>query len=85
MKEPKREKFHFETMKAVAAHKDPAIRKKAFIEYFEQFQEFPSYLFDNESKIDANLLETMQDLLKDEQTTAEMRKGIDALLERLPS
>ena len=84
-KEPKREKFDFETMKAAAAHKDPAVRKQAFIEYFERFQEFPSYLFDNQSKIDESLYQTMQDLLKDPATTKEMHKGIEALLDRLPS
>ena len=85
VKEPKAEKFNFETMQAVASHKDPAIRKQAFIEYYERFKEFPSYLFDNKLRIDANLFETMQDLIKDEQTTKEMRKGIDAVLNRLPS
>jgi len=84
-KEPKREKFDFETMKAAAAHKDPAVRKQAFIEYFERFQEFPSYLFDNQSKIDESLYQTMQDLLKDPATTKEMHKGIEALLDRLPN
>ena len=84
-KEPKREKFNFAAMKAAAAHPDPAVRKQAFIEYFERFEEFPSYLFDNQQKIDERLLKTMQDLLKDAETTKEMHKGIEALLERLPS
>lgn len=82
---PRLAKFDFETMKAAATHKDRAIRKKAFSEYFERFTEFPSYLFDNEVKIDDVLFETMQDLLKDSATTKEMQKGIEALLERLPS
>lgn len=82
---PKREKFDFETMKAAATHGDRAVRKQAFIEYFERFSEFPSYLFDNEQKIDDVLYETMQDLLKDPATTKEMQKGITALLDRLPS
>lgn len=81
----RREKFNFEIMKAAATHKDPAVRKKAFIEYFERFAEFPSYLFDNEVKIDDVLRETMHDLLKDSETTKEMQKGIEALLARLPS
>ncbi|MBI4093449.1 hypothetical protein HY417_00640 [Candidatus Kaiserbacteria bacterium] len=72
-------------MKAAATHKDPAVRKRAFIDYFERFAEFPSYLFDNEVKIDDRLFETMQDLLKDSETTKEMHKGIEALLGRLPS
>lgn len=72
-------------MKAAAANKDPAVRKQAFIEYFERFAEFPSYLFDNEQKIDDRLLETMQDLLKDPETSKEMHKGITDLLERLAS
>lgn len=85
MKEPKREKFDFEMMKAAAAHRDPAVRKQAFIEYFERFAEFPSYLFDNEREIDKNLFQTMQDLLKDPATSKEMHKGIEALLARLPN
>lgn len=84
-KEPKREKFDFETMKAAAANTNPAIRKVAFIEYFERFEEFPSYLFDNEQKIDESLYRTMQDLIKDPETSKAMHKGIEALLERLPS
>ena len=84
-KEPRREKFDFEIMKASAAHKDPAVRKQAFIEYFERFAEFPSYLFDNEREIDQNLYQTMQDLLKDPVTSQEMHKGIEALLARLPN
>ena len=82
---PKREKYDFETMKAAASNKDPAIRKQAFIEYFERFTEFPSFLFDNEQKIDDQLYETMQDLIKDPATSKEMHKGILALLDRLPS
>lgn len=84
-KEPRKEKFDFETMKSAAANKDPAIRKLAFIEYFERFEEFPSYLFDNEQKIDESLYRTMQDLIKDPETSKAMHKGIEALLERLPS
>ena len=83
--EPKREKFHYETMKVSATNSDRAIRKQAFIKYFERFGEFPSYLFNNEQKIDDRLYQTIQDLLKDEATTKEMHKGIEALLERLPS
>lgn len=82
---PKRRKFDYEMMKEAAANKDPAVRKGAFIEYFEQFKEFPSFLFDNEQKIDERLLETIQDLLKDPETSEEMHKGITALLDRLPS
>lgn len=81
----KRSKFDYEVMKAGAAHKDPAVRKQAFVEYFERFNEYPSYLFDNERKIDASLYQTMQDLLNDSETTQEMRLGVDALLRRLPS
>jgi hypothetical protein len=84
-KEPKQAKYNFETMKAAASSKDPAVRKQAFIEYFERFHEFPSFLFDNESKIDETLYQTMQDLIKDPETTKDMHKGIDALLGRLPS
>jgi len=82
---PKREKFDYETMKAAALHGDPAIRKQAFIEYFERFEEFPSYLFDNEPRADERLLQTIQDLLKDEETTKAMHKGIEELIRRLPS
>ena len=81
----KKAKFNYEAMKAEAGSKDPAIRKQAFIEYFERFGEFPSFLFDNERKIDASLYETMQDLINDKETSQEMRIGIDALLNRLPS
>ncbi|PIP75641.1 hypothetical protein COW86_02640 [Candidatus Kuenenbacteria bacterium CG22_combo_CG10-13_8_21_14_all_39_9] len=82
---PKKEKFDFEAMKAVASSKNPTVRKLAFVEYFDRFGEFPSYLFDNERKIDENLLATMEDLRKDPETTKEMHQGIEALLTRLPS
>ena len=82
---PKRERYNFAAMKEAAANPDREVRKTAFIEYFERFSEFPSYLFDNTKKIDDRLYETMQDLLKDPETSKEMHKGIEALLERLPS
>lgn len=81
----KREKFDFEKMKLAATHKDAVVRKKIFIEYFERFGEFPSYLFDNEVKVNEQLSETMADILKDPETTEAMRKGVQALLQRLPS
>ena len=84
-KKPKREKFDFEKMKSMATHKDAAIRKQTFIAYFEQFGEFPSYLFDNERQIDEVLKATVNDILADAETSKEMRKGIDSLLLRLPS
>lgn len=81
----KREKFNFEKMRAAATHKDAVVRKKIFVEYFERFGEFPSYLFDNDTKIDETLLETMQDILKDPETPKPMQVGAEALLRRLPS
>jgi hypothetical protein len=84
-KNTKRAKFDFEHMKEGSTHKDPAVRKRTFIEYFERFSEFPSYLFDNEAHMDARLNETIQDLLKDPETTKVMRDGITALIDRLPA
>lgn len=84
-KRTRRAKFDFEEMKAAATHSDPAVRKKVFKEYFEQFEEFPSYLFDNTYKIDEMLLSTIQDLEKDPETSKSMHKGIVDLLRRLPS
>ena len=63
----------------------PSVRKQAFIDYFERFEEFPSYLFDNEREVDVRLFDTIQDLLKDPETPKAMRVGIDALMLRLPS
>ena len=80
----KQEKFDFEKMKSMATHKDPAVRKKIFIDYFERFEEFPSYLFDNEEKVDERLVQTIKELQNDPQTSKAMHKGIDALIERLP-
>jgi hypothetical protein len=78
-------KFDFEKMKSEATSEDPVVRKAAFIEYFERFAEFPSYLFDNEAKIDKHLSETIQELRKDPDTSKPMLIGIEALLDRLPS
>jgi len=82
---PKKEKFDFKTMKDAATSDKPAVRKQAFVDYFERFAEFPSYLFDNQKQIDERLLATIRDLLKDPETTKEMHKGIQALMGRLPS
>lgn len=83
-KSAKRSKFDFVSMKAGATHKDADIRKQTFVDYFERFQEFPSYLFDNEKNMDAILYETVQALLKDPETTKAMRDGVAALMLRLP-
>jgi hypothetical protein len=81
----KKPKFNFEELKAEATSENPAIRKKTFIEYFERFEEFPSYLFDNSEKIDSRLSETIRDLQSDPETTKTMQKGIVTLMMRLPS
>jgi hypothetical protein len=82
---PKRDKFNFELMKAEATSPNPVVRKKTFIEYFERFEEFPSYLFDNGEKIDERLSETMRDLSNDPETSKTMHKGIAALMMRMPA
>lgn len=82
---PKLAKFDFEELKAAATSTNPVVRKKIFIEYFERFEEFPSYLFDNSEKIDSLLHETIQSLAGDPETSPKMQKGIVALMMRLPS
>ena len=72
-------------MKARAISTDSEVRKNVFIEYFDRFGEFPSYLFDNENGIDGLLSQTIEDLQKDPAITIAMKKGIDLLLGRLPS
>jgi hypothetical protein len=84
-KKEKQPKFNFADLKAGATSQNPTIRKKTFQEYFEKFQEFPSYLFDNSKGIDSVLSETIQDLEKDPGTTEAMQKGIALLRERVPS
>lgn len=84
-KKPKKEKFDFEKMKLAATHKDAEVRKSVFIEYFERFNEFPSYLFDNEQSTDGRLQSTIEDLLKDPSISKEMRSGVEMLQRRLPS
>ena|SRR3989344_627196 len=86
-KEPKEKisKFNFEEMKAAATSNDSRVRKNVFIEYFERFGEFPSYLFDNENGIDNRLSQTIEDLKNDPAATDAMKKGITLLLNRLPS
>jgi len=83
-KNEKKPKFNFAELKAGATSANPSIRKKTFQEYFEKFQEFPSYLFDNSNGVDAILLKTIQDLEKDPDTTEAMQKGLVLLLERVP-
>lgn len=81
---PKKEKFDFEKMKAAATSDDPAVRKAEFIEYFERFNEFPSFLFDNEHSLDPRLAATMQDLSADESSSKALLEGVRALQYRLP-
>ena len=49
-REQQKSKFDFEELKAGAMSADPRTRKDVFKEYFERFEEFPSYLFDNSEK-----------------------------------
>lgn len=81
----KRKRFDFAATKAAATSDDRTVRKTIFLEYFEDFATFPSYLFDNEAGIDAKLKETMQDLLKDPETPKKVRAGVDELLQRFES
>ncbi len=84
-KPQKKPKFDFEELKAAATSVNRQIRKKVFEEYFERFEEFPSYLFDNTNTIDARLSETIEDLANDPETSKAMHKGIATLMQRLPS
>lgn len=84
-KQEKKPKFNFEELKTAATSENPEMRKKVFVEYFEQFEEFPSYLFDNTDSIDKKLSETISDIENDPDTSAKMRKGIVMMLNRLPS
>lgn len=81
----KKPKFNFEELKAAATSLNAKLRKSVFVEYFERFEEFPSYLFDNSNGIDSRLQETINDLQNDPETSKSMRKGIDVLMLRLPS
>lgn len=78
-------KFNFEELKAAATSLNAKIRKNVFVEYFERFEEFPSYLFDNTNGIDSRLEETIKDLQNDPETSKTMHKGIATLMQRLPS
>ena len=82
-KREKKPRFSFEEMKAAATSTNAETRKKVFAEYFEQFEEFPSYLFDNENGTDVRLTQTIEDLKNDPEITEKMRKGIDLLMQRL--
>ena len=81
----KKAKFNFEELKAGATSTNAKTRRKVFEEYFERFEEFPSYLFDNEHGIDTMLAETIRDIENDPETSKSMRKGIELLLNRLPA
>ena len=83
-KAEKKSKFNFDELKIGATSLDPAIRKKVFQEYFEMFEEFPSYLFENEHGADPRLSQTIEDIKKDPATTDKMQRGIATLLQRLP-
>ena len=84
-KPEKKPRFDFEELKAAATSLNAKIRKNVFVEYFERFEEFPSYLFDNTNGIDERLAETIRDLQSDPETSKTMQKGIATLMQRLPS
>ena len=84
-RDPKKSRFNFEELKEGATSSDRERRKNIFIEYFERFQEFPSYFFDNERAVDARLSETIKDLSADPELDESMRRGLKLLLARLPS
>ena len=84
-KSEKKPKFDFEELKAAATSLNAKTRKKVFEEYFERFEEFPSYLFDNTNGIDSRLSETIRDISNDPETSKAMHKGIATLMLRLPS
>ena len=80
---PGKTKFNFDQMQIEATSPDPEVRKNIFIDYFERFEEFPSYLFDNSNEIDSRLFQTIEALSKDPTTPKSMQEGIAALRERL--
>lgn len=82
-KTEKKSRFSFKELKTAATSLNAEIRKKVFEEYFEQFEEFPSYLFDNTNGIDSRLSQTIQSLKDNPETSEKMRKGIALLLNRL--
>ena len=79
----KKTKFNFEELKTGATSTSAKVRRRAFEEYFERFEEFPSYLFDNSNGIDTMLAETIRDIENDPETSKTMRKGIEVLMLRL--
>ncbi len=83
-RDPNTRKFNFEELKAAATSLNAGVRKKVFEEYFEMFEEFPSYLYDTENGIDSRLAQTIEDLKNDPEISEKMRKGITVLLARLP-
>lgn len=83
-KESKPKKFDFEELRVTATSSQRSERKAIFLEYFERFHEYPSYLFDNEREIDADLWQTAQDILADSALSREVKKGVDDMLNRLP-
>ena len=84
-KREKKQRFSFDEMKEAATSANADVRKKVFLEYLEQFEEFPSYVFDNENGTDTRLSQTIQDLNDDPETSEKMRKGIALLIQRLSS
>jgi len=83
MAEEKKAKFNFEELKAGATSANAKTRRKTFEEYFERFEEFPSYLFDNSRGMDIMLAETIRDIENDPETSKSMRKGIELLMNRI--
>ncbi len=84
-KTEKKTKFNFAELKKAATSENRDIRKKIFEDYFEMFEEFPSYLFDNEHGIDKHLSETIQDIQNDPNTPQKMQRGIELLMRRMPT
>lgn len=82
---PQVKKYSFAETKILATSPHRDVRKAVFLEYFERFSEFPSYLFDNEREIHIDLWLTAQDILADRDSSKEVCKGIEQMINRLPT
>jgi hypothetical protein len=84
-RDPKKSKYNFEELKAGATSPDVETRAAAFRDYFERFEEYPSFLFDNERQLDPRLAETVQYMQSHGETSEKMLQGLKLMLDRLPS
>ena len=65
-----------DSLEARAVHLNPKIRKAAFEEYFEKYEDLPYTLFNNSDGMDERLAQTLGELAADANTPSRLKDQV---------